>query len=47
MAAGQFRWTARGEARATTYSYTGLLVRQEGMLRIRLEDEDAEPEVGQ
>ncbi|HYI64937.1 MAG TPA: hypothetical protein VEW71_08640 [Allosphingosinicella sp.] len=38
---GLFDWGA-GEGRLpVTYSYTGLLVRQDGELRIRLEDESA------
>ena len=39
---GQFVWTRAGEA-PRTFSYTGLLVRQDGALRIRIEDEDPEP----
>jgi hypothetical protein len=43
---GTFLWTrAAGEA-PRTYSYTALLVRQDGALRIRIEDEDPEPEGG-
>jgi hypothetical protein len=41
VVAGQFEWTSAG--RMVTYSYTGLLVREDGQLRIRLEDEDPEP----
>jgi hypothetical protein len=37
--AGQFLWTPREGAQPLTFSYTGLLHRQDGMLRIRLEDE--------
>lgn len=39
---GQFLW---GEASGAplTFSYTGLLVRRDGRLRIRLEDEDPAP----
>jgi len=39
---GLFVWTVSG-GRSTTYSYTGLLLRQGGRLRIRLEDESAAP----
>lgn len=37
--AGQFEWTPREGAMPSTYSYTALLRRQDGALRIRLEDE--------
>ena len=43
MVAGQFLWTPKGKPDPVTVSYTGLLVRQDGVLRIRLEDEDAAP----
>jgi len=43
VVAGQFLWTEAGKAPRLS-SYTGLLVRQDGELRIRLEDEDAAPE---
>lgn len=37
--AGQFAWTPREGAEPLVYSYTALLRRQDGALRIRLEDE--------
>lgn len=37
--AGQFLWTPREGASPLTFSYTALLRRQDGALRIRLEDE--------
>jgi hypothetical protein len=37
--AGQFAWTPREGAAPLVFSYTGLLRRQYGVLRIRLEDE--------
>ena len=40
---GKFRWT-NADAAAKSFTYTGLLVRQDGELRIRVEDEDPEPE---
>lgn len=40
VVAGRFVWTETGQP-ARVQSYTGLLVRQEGQLRIRLDDEDA------
>lgn len=39
---GQFVW-GRPTGAPRTFSYTGLLVRQDGQLRIRLEDEDPAP----
>jgi len=36
---GKFRWTPRSGRPPLTLSYTGLLVRQDGELRIRIEDE--------
>lgn len=36
---GLFDWESGGGRPPVTYSYTGLLVRQDGELRIRLEDE--------
>lgn len=39
---GLFRWNPQRRA-PVTVSYTGLLVRQDGELRIRLEDESAAP----
>jgi hypothetical protein len=39
---GRFVWTVSAERRVT-YSYTGLLLRQGGRLRIRLEDESTAP----
>ena len=42
VVAGLFVW-GLGEGKGTeTFSYTGLLVRQDGVLRIRLEDESGE-----
>lgn len=41
--AGQFAWTPREGAEALVFSYTGLLRRQNGVLRIRLEDESTRP----
>lgn len=42
MVVGRFEWTdARG--RMLPMSYTGLLVKQDGQWRIRLEDEDVSP----
>jgi hypothetical protein len=41
--AGQFLWTLREGAVPLTYSYTALLHRQDGVLRIRLEDESSAP----
>lgn len=38
---GLFDWGAAAGRPPATYSYTGLLVRQDGALRIRLEDESA------
>lgn len=40
---GTFLWTAAAGRPPLTYSYTALLVRQDGVLRIRIEDEDAAP----
>ena len=37
--AGRFAWTPREGAEPFVYSYTALLRRQDGVLRIRLEDE--------
>jgi hypothetical protein len=37
--AGQFLWTPREGAQPLTFSYTAMLHRQDGVLRIRLEDE--------
>jgi len=39
---GRFAWTGAG-GRGATFSYTGLLLRRDGGLHIRLEDESAEP----
>jgi hypothetical protein len=44
VVAGRFAWTMREGEAPRLYSYTGLLVRQGGALRIRLEDEDGEPQ---
>jgi ketosteroid isomerase-like protein len=41
--AGQFAWTAREGAEPRLYSYTALLHRRDGALRIRLEDESTSP----
>lgn len=41
--AGRFAWTPREGAEPFIYSYTALLRRQEGVLRIRLEDESTRP----
>jgi hypothetical protein len=43
VVAGQFDWTAAAGAQPVTLSYTALLHRQEGVLRIRLEDESIDP----
>jgi hypothetical protein len=40
---GSFLWTPQAGAEPLRLSYTGLLVRQEGQLRIRLEDEAIDP----
>jgi hypothetical protein len=39
IVAGRFLWVARAGAQPVAVSYTGLLRRQAGVLRIRLEDE--------
>ena len=44
VVAGLFRWGAAGGAEPRTYTYTALLVRQDGELRIRLEDESGAPQ---
>ena len=41
--AGQFAWTPAEGAEPALYSYTALLRRQDGVLRIRLEDESSPP----
>lgn len=41
--AGQFAWTPSEGAEPGIYSYTALLRRQDGVLRIRLEDESTRP----
>lgn len=43
VVAGQFTWGAAGGAPPMTLSYTSLLRRQDGVLRIRLEDESIDP----
>lgn len=43
VVAGTFLWGAKGLPAPVAVSYTGLLTRQDGELRIRLEDEDAKP----
>ena len=42
--AGQFAWTRREGAEPAIFSYTALLRRQDGVLRIRLEDESTRPQ---
>ena len=42
--AGQFAWTPGAGAEPAVYSYTALLRRQDGVLRIRLEDESSRPQ---
>lgn len=48
VVAGQFAWTPAEGGAAVVFSYTGLLHRQDGVLRIRLEDEStaARPPAG-
>lgn len=41
---GIFLWARAAGQPPMTFSYTGLLVRQDGVLRIRIEDEDPAPE---
>ena len=41
--AGQFAWTRSEGTEPSIYSYTALLRRQDGVLRIRLEDESTRP----
>ncbi len=43
VVAGQFAWGAAAGAPSMTLSYTALLRRQDGVLRIRLEDESIDP----
>jgi hypothetical protein len=43
VVAGQFAWGPAPGAPPLTFSYTALLRRQEGVLRIRLEDESLDP----
>lgn len=43
VVAGSFRWGAGSGMTPMVLSYTGLLRRQEGELRIRLEDESVDP----
>lgn len=43
MVLGQFLWGNDNIAEPMTFSYTGLLVRQDGELRIRVEDESGDP----
>jgi len=43
IVAGQFLWTPREGAQPLLYSYTALLNREDGVLRIRLEHESAAP----
>lgn len=42
VVAGQFLWTVRDGAEPMVFSYTALLHRQDGVLRIRLEDESTD-----
>jgi len=42
VVAGRFVWSVSAE-RSVTYSYTGLLLRRDGRLHIRLEDESTAP----
>jgi hypothetical protein len=44
---GTFLWTRAAGQPPVTVAYTGLLVRQDGALRIRIEDEDAASEPSQ
>ena len=44
--AGQFAWTRSEGAEPAIFSYTALLRRQDGVLRIRLEDESTRPQPG-
>jgi hypothetical protein len=39
LVVGRFSWTLEGEAEPLRFSYSGLLLRQDGQLRIRMEDE--------
>ena len=41
---GQFLWTRAAGGAPMTFSYTAVLVRQDGVLRIRIEDENPAPE---
>ncbi len=43
VVAGQFLWTRMAGMAPMTFSYTGLLRRRDGELRIRLEDESLDP----
>ena len=43
VVAGQFLWTPREGAQPLVYSYTVLLSREDGVLRIALEDESTAP----
>lgn len=40
---GQFAWTETAAQAPMVFSYTALLIREDGALRIRIEDEDAAP----
>jgi hypothetical protein len=42
VVAGQFLWTVRDGAEPMVFSYTAFLHRQDGVLRIRLEDESTD-----
>ena len=44
LVAGKFNWGRGDSLEALDLSYTGLLTRQDGELRIRLEDESVDPE---
>jgi len=43
MVTGTFKWGRGNSMKPLVFSYTGLLTRQEGELRIRLEDESLDP----
>ena len=45
LVAGQFDWSPRAGERPVRFSYSGVLRRRDGQLRIRLEDESADPAV--
>lgn len=41
LVTGGFEWTVAGRPQPPVYSYSGVLTREDGVLRIRLEDESA------